>query len=234
MFAGLETIGENPARSWTAIFSFTGQAAIVAAVLMIPLLNPQSLPEALVKRRIFVPMLSGDVHVQLTRLTGPLTGAERVRPIIVNINPHFTFHQPPTEAIGSENLQTPNLLIGSSAADEGVQNSITEILARPVPHPIAAVPPTRISVVMEGNLVHRVEPTYPAIAKQAGIEGTVVIKAIISRAGAIEQEQVVSGPPLLVRAAVDAVHQWKYRPYLLNGEAVEVETQVTVRFVLNR
>lgn len=108
------------------------------------------------------------------------------------------------------------------------------MLARPVLHPIAAVPSTRISLVMEGNLLHRVEPTYPAIAKQAGIEGTVVIKAIISRTGAIEQEQVVSGPLLLARAAVDAVHQWKYRPYLLNGEAVEVETQVTVRFVLNR
>jgi periplasmic protein TonB len=91
-----------------------------------------------------------------------------------------------------------------------------------------------MSVVMEGNLVRRVEPIYPVIAKQAGIEGTVVIKAIISRTGAIEQEQIVSGHPLLARAALDAVHQWKYRPYFLNGEPVEVETQVTVRFVLNR
>jgi periplasmic protein TonB len=87
---------------------------------------------------------------------------------------------------------------------------------------------------MEGNLVHRVEPNYPAMAKQAGIEGTVVIKAIIGHAGAIEQEQIVSSHPLLVRAALDAVRQWKYRPYRLDGEAVEVETQVTVKFVLNR
>jgi protein TonB len=62
----------------------------------------------------------------------------------------------------------------------------------------------------------------------------VVIKAFISRAGAIERTELLSGPPLLARAALDAVRQWKYRPYYLNGEPVEVETQVTVNFVLNR
>jgi hypothetical protein len=70
------------------------------------------------------------------------------------------------------------------------------------PHPFAAVRPPRISIMMEGNLVHRVEPTYPAIAKQAGVEGTVVIKAIISQTGAIEQEQMLSRHPLLALAAL--------------------------------
>ena len=234
MFAGLETICENPARRWTAMLSLTVQAAMVAAALLIPLLSPQSLPEALVKRRIFVPMLSGDVHVQPSRVTGQSSRAGRLTPFIVNSNPIFTFRQTPTEAIGSENPQAPNLFIASSGSDDGVRNSLAEILARPVPRPIAAMRPPRISVVMEGNLVHRTEPIYPAIAKQAGIEGTVVVKAIISRTGTIEQEQIVSGHPLLARAALNAVRQWKYRPYLLDGEAVEVETQVTVRFVLNR
>jgi protein TonB len=88
--------------------------------------------------------------------------------------------------------------------------------------------------MMQGNLVRRVEPQYPAMAKLAGIEGTVVIKAVISRKGVIEQEQVVSGPALLAPAALDAVRQWKYRPYFLNDEAIEVETQIRVNFVLNR
>jgi periplasmic protein TonB len=86
--------------------------------------------------------------------------------------------------------------------------------------------------MMEGNLIHRVQPDYPSIAKLAHVQGKVVLRAIISKAGTIENVQVISGPALLVRAARDAVSQWRYRPYLLNNEPVEVETQVTVNFVL--
>lgn len=86
--------------------------------------------------------------------------------------------------------------------------------------------------MMEGNLVHRVDPLYPAIAKAAGVQGTVVIKAIISRNGTIERAELLSGPGLLTNPALQAVRQWKYRPYYLNGEPVEVETQITVNFVL--
>lgn len=234
MFAGLEPIHENPARRWTAMVSFTLQAAIVAMALVIPLLRPQRLPEALVRRRIFVPMSSGDVPAQPTHTAGQPTGALHVAPLIVNNNPRFASRQIPTENIGPGDPQAPSPITGLLGSDGGARNSITEILARPVPRPIAAVRPPRASVVMEGNLVRRVEPIYPVIAKQAGIEGTVVITALISRTGTIEQEQVVSGHPLLAHAALDAVGQWKYRPYFLNGEPVEVETQVTVRFVLNR
>ena len=88
--------------------------------------------------------------------------------------------------------------------------------------------------MMEGNLVHKVEPLYPSLAKQAGIQGSVIIRAFISRSGAIERAELVSGHPLLSRAALDAVRQWQYRPYYLNGEPVKVETQITVNFVLQR
>jgi protein TonB len=88
--------------------------------------------------------------------------------------------------------------------------------------------------MMQGNLIKRVEPQYPIIAKTAGIQGSVVIKAIISRDGHIERMELLSGHPLLAHAALDAVRQWKYRPYYLNNEPVEVETQITVNFVLNR
>jgi protein TonB len=77
-----------------------------------------------------------------------------------------------------------------------------------------------------------VQPQYPSIAIQARISGPVVLHALISRQGNIENLQVLSGPPLLVKAAMDAVRQWRYRPYALNGEPVEVDTQVTVNFVL--
>jgi protein TonB len=117
---------------------------------------------------------------------------------------------------------------------QGIDGSIESVLTRPVPQPIATIRPLRISAMMEGNLIHRVEPVYPSIARQVGVQGTVVIRAFIGRSGMIERAEVVSGHPMLTHAAYDAVRQWKYRPYYLNGEPVEVETQVTVNFILNR
>ena len=87
--------------------------------------------------------------------------------------------------------------------------------------------------MMEGNLVHKVQPAYPPLARAARIQGAVVLRAIISKGGTIENLQVLGGHPLLVQAAIDAVRQWRYRPYNLNGEPVEVETQVTVNFILS-
>lgn len=88
------------------------------------------------------------------------------------------------------------------------------------------------SGVMQGNLLTKTTPTYPAIAKAARISGTVVLQATISKSGSIENLHVVSGPPMLQQSAMDAVRTWKYKPYLLNGDPVEVETQVNVVFNL--
>ncbi len=86
--------------------------------------------------------------------------------------------------------------------------------------------------MMEGYLVHRVQPEYPPLARSARIQGSVELSALISKQGTIENLQVRSGHPMLVSAAVNAVRQWRYRPYVLNGEPVEVETQITVNFIL--
>jgi protein TonB len=84
----------------------------------------------------------------------------------------------------------------------------------------------------EGNLIRRVQPTYPALARSARIQGTVMLQAVISKQGRIENLVVLAGHPMLVPAAIDAVRQWHYRPYILNNEPVEVETQITVNFSL--
>ena len=81
-------------------------------------------------------------------------------------------------------------------------------------------------------LIHRVEPVYPPIAKQTHTEGTVQLHAIIARDGSIASLEALSGHPLLIRAAREAVSQWRYRPTLLGGEPVEVETYITVIFRL--
>lgn len=234
MFAGLESIRENPARRWTAMLSFTVQAVIAAVALVIPLVRPQGLPEAFVRRPIFVPVSSGYAPAQPAHAAGPSSGAVHLTPLIVSTNRTFSFHPAQNQNIGTEVPQAPNLSFGTPGVADGVPNSISTILARPVPRPLTVVRAPRMSVMMQGNLVRRIEPVYPAIAKLAGVQGTVVIKAVISRTGLIEQEQVISGPALLAQAALDAVRQWKYRPYYLNSEAIEVETQITVNFVLNR
>jgi periplasmic protein TonB len=74
---------------------------------------------------------------------------------------------------------------------------------------------------------------YPPLARSARVQGTVTLRAVISRNGTIQNLQVLTGHPLLVKAAKDAVQQWRYRPYILNGEPMEVETQVTVNFLLS-
>lgn len=85
---------------------------------------------------------------------------------------------------------------------------------------------------MAGNKIAGAAPQYPAIARAAHIDGVVTLAATIAKGGTIQNLRVVSGPPLLTAAAIDAVRTWRYRPYLLNGEPVEVETTVRVVFRL--
>ena len=90
------------------------------------------------------------------------------------------------------------------------------------------------SRVAEANLIRDVAPQYPPEAGRARIEGTVVLMAVIGKDGSVEDVRVESGLPLLAQAAIDAVKQWRYRPYLLNGEPVEVDSRITINFTLSR
>ncbi|HTS34689.1 MAG TPA: TonB family protein [Candidatus Solibacter sp.] len=115
----------------------------------------------------------------------------------------------------------------------GVIGSV--LSSTPVAVPKIATPQrVRVSSgVQSGLLVRRVQPNYPPLARQARIQGVVVLQAQISKDGNIENLQLISGHPMLAPAAIEAVKQWKYKPYLLNGEPVEVETQVQVNFTLS-
>jgi protein TonB len=93
--------------------------------------------------------------------------------------------------------------------------------------------PVRISAgVAAGMLISRPNPSYPPEAIAAHIQGTVVLHAVISEAGTVENLTVISGPPMLTAPAIDAVSQWRYRPYLLNGEPTAVDTTINVNFAL--
>jgi protein TonB len=148
-----------------------------------------------------------------------------------NINMMKDTGPPPPPGSASADLSSgsggnPNSLFGSpTGTGEGTGG------------PVIAVKksgPVRISGgVMAGQLVTRVQPTYPAIARSARLSGTVVLAAKISKTGTIEDLSVVSGPAMLTGAAIDAVKQWRYKPYMLNGEPTEVNTTITVNFNLN-
>ena len=100
-----------------------------------------------------------------------------------------------------------------------------------------AATPTRIRVpaqITDANLVYDVAPKYPPEAGRARIEGMVVLLAVIGKDGTVKDVRVESGLPVLAEAAIEAVKQWRYRPYLLNGEPVEVDSQITINFTLSR
>jgi len=108
------------------------------------------------------------------------------------------------------------------------------ISSTPVAVPKVATPQrVRVSQgVSQGLLIHRVQPMYPPLARQARIQGTVVLQAEISKDGSIENLRLISGHTMMAPSAIEAVKQWRYKPYFLNGEPVAVETQITVNFTL--
>ena len=121
----------------------------------------------------------------------------------------------------------------------GIIGSVPSAAPPPPPPPKVekAAAPQRIKVggnVQSAKLVRQPKPIYPPLAKQARISGVVHLAAIISKDGTIQHLEVISGHPLLVPAALEAVKQWVYQPTLLNGEPVEVQTQIDVNFTLSQ
>jgi protein TonB len=232
MFAGLETTQANPRRGWTALTSFTLQAAVIAAAVTLSMLYPSSLPTALMHMRIFVPMTGPPVDNTPANphpSTGNSGSSTQLPPIVVNQGPSIHFPGPRASAVGPTG--PPSINLGGPYGV--IPGTIFADVRPPVTHLEVSTQP-RISLPMQGYLIHRVEPIYPGIAKSAGIQGEVLIHALISTDGRIEQAQVVRGSPVLAQAAMEAIRQWRYRPYLLNDKPIEVDTEITVNFYLNR
>ncbi len=133
--------------------------------------------------------------------------------------------------------------VGSPGSPDGLVPSMGSVDVRPfVPNPLDSFKPPeprlrplrRSEGVQQALLIHRIQPVNPALARQIHLQGTVVLRAIIGRDGTVRAIEVVSGHPLLVQAALEAVCQWRYQPTLLNGAPVEVETHITVIFQLQQ
>src|SRR5208282_4669140 len=184
---------------------------------------------------------SGDVE-NLAPITGPPMLVEaateavkqwKYRPYLLN-----------GEAV---EVQTTVRINFALSGDDDARGSVTDApvetstggdvigVVAPAPPPGSPLP-KRIRVssgVAQGLLLSRVQPEYPADARESRIQGVVVLQATIDKEGNIVQLELVSGHPMLAPAAIEAVKQWKYKPYLLNGEPIEVETQIQVNFTLS-
>lgn len=223
-------------RGWTTLVSFTIQAMVVGGLLLLPLFYPQALPhlQQAVAGLISPPASTPPpaMHVRAAApVSNVLSDGQLMQPQSI---PRTIANVVETVAPPAVDPGTLGVVggTGTRGALNGVLNSIGDNIAALAPPPPTVTRPPRVSRMMEGNLIYRVQPIYPATARMARIQGTVILRAIISKEGLIENLQVVSGHPMLVSAAVEAVRQWRYRPYLLNNEPIEVETQVTVNFVL--
>lgn len=226
-------------RSWTTFTSFGLQVLLLGVLLTIPLWRTVGLPEGRVLPTPLSwgapPPLRTVVHERMTILNqSNLADNVVIAPSSIPRHVRIIDEVQPPPQISYNNESGVEGATGPGSRD-GVWNFMNEAINRVTPPslPIASKPTFRTSQMLQGSLVHRVEPVYPPLARTTRIQGSVVLAAVISRAGTIEHLQVLSGHPMLVKAALEAVSQWRYRPYVLNGDVIEVETQITVNFKLN-
>jgi periplasmic protein TonB len=222
------------ARQRAVAVALCFEATIVLGLALWPLLTPGTLPESVLLAR--VPYRS---FVTPLRPARPATSNAQHQTAIPlptfspsRIPPHIS--QPATTSIESVNVPP----IGPSGPGiPGSGGFLDGLGSGPSPVPPPARPAVRVihrsEGVQETQLISRVLPAYPEIARAARISGTVELMVLVGRDGSVISVQVLSGSPLLASSAKNAVEQWRYRPAVLDGQAVEVEARVTVNFVLN-
>jgi protein TonB len=204
-------------------------------LILIPLIYPSALPHHSTLWLIPVPPAPATqelpkpqpvhatmIHTELTD-TGGVRAPSRI----------------PTGIFRPDTQETlPNVNVAELGGPDALGSGPDHVFDGQRAHPVVRSEPTgpvRVpSTIAEARILLKTMPVYPVIAKEAGVQGTVVLQATISKAGTIENLRAVGGPPMLQQAALDAVRTWRYQPYLLNGQPIEVETTVNVAFILSR
>ncbi len=227
-------------RGWTSMLSFGIQIVIIGIMVLIPLIFTEALPKTQLMTFLVAPPppppppppAAAPVHVvkqiQTDIVNGELRTPTKIPKKIEMIKEDEA--PPPTMAAAGVVGGVPGGVPGGQMG--GIIGGIVSSTPMAVPK-VATPQRVRVSSgVSTGLLVRRVNPSYPPLARQARIQGTVILQAEISKTGDIQNLRLISGHPMLAPAAIEAVKQWKYKPYLLNGEPVEVETTVQVNFTL--
>jgi protein TonB len=236
MFNTLESNWDESARrGWTTLASFTLQAISLSLLIAVSLLWMERPPQVrwLVTAPAFSPSDSPHPEKPNQRdYKGPSTG----RAILNPITPAPSIDLDASRRNDVDPVGAPDFRSIQTVAGEGQVSGLPFGLGNGIPPAIPAHPtvtkPVIVSNFGEGRLIYRVQPTYPVLARQARVQGAVELRALISKTGTIENLVVIRGHPMLAVAAKEAVRQWRYRPYLLNHDPVEVETEITVNFLL--
>lgn len=232
-----KSAGERGRKTFTTVFSFIVQCFLLGVLVIIPLMFTEALPKAQLLTFLMAPPPPpppppppAAAPVQVVRQTDLLnTGALRTPTSIPKKVEMIKEEEAPPPAIGGVVGGVPGGIPGGQVG--GVLGSILNSAHVSAAPKLEAPKRVRISQgVTQGMRIRYVEPVYPKIALAARIMGVVQLHAIIGKDGNIKELEAISGHPMLIQPAMDAVRQWHYRPYLLNGEAVEVETNISVTF----
>jgi protein TonB len=232
LFESSGRIRKSSRSKYWMMVTFCTNGSILLLLILIPLIYPEALPAASLQTLLFAPpppppapapppppQVVQVVKVKSEMMNNQLTAPTRIPKNIQIVSEK----EAPVSSFGVAGMEG---LAGSGS------NEMSNMFRG---NTVKAAPPKKVTIsagVSQGMLLQKTVPVYPPIAKAARVQGTVVLQATISKTGTIENLQVVSGPAMLQQAAMDAVKQWRYRPYLLNNEPVEVDTTVNVIFTL--
>jgi len=244
MFDDLVESSVTPKRtnkSWTVILSAVIQGGILFVLILIPLIYTEALPKQLLTTFLVAPAPPPPPPppaAAVQRIVKPVARiiqqGKMMAPTVIPKKVEMIKEEELPPDVGAVGVVggVPGGVPGGQAG--GVLGGIIGGTGSNLPPPPK---PTQQRIRVGGNvqaakMVRQVQPIYPQIAKTAHVSGTVLLHAIIAKDGSVQELQYVSGPPLLMKAAMDAVREWRYQPTLLNGEPVEVETTISVIFSL--
>jgi protein TonB len=232
-------------QSFATVTSFILNCLAIGVMLIMPLVFPEGLPKAQLLTFLVAPPPpppppppAAEVQrvvrqIQTDMLnTGQLRTPSRIPQRVQMIREEDA--PPPMPSVGGVVGGVPGGIPGGQLG--GVIGGIVNATSNAAIPKFVPVTPQRVRIsqgVTKGLLVQKIEPQYPTLARSARVQGDVVLSAVIDTNGQITNLQLVSGHPMLVPAAIAAVKQWRYKPYLLNGQPVEVETTITVIFSLS-
>jgi periplasmic protein TonB len=227
-------------KPWTVVMSMIVQVTFLSVLILIPLIYTEALPKASLSTFLSAPPPPPPpppppVAQQIVRVKPQvhlMDAGKLVAPKAIPKDIKIIKEEAEPDMMGAQG-GVPGGVPGGQMG--GVIGGVIGSVGGAPPPPKPAQSRIRQGgAVTAASLINRVQPNYPPLARQTRISGTVRLHAIISKDGTVQQLEVLSGHPLLVQAALDAVRQWRYRPTTLNGEPVEVDTTIDVIFSLNQ
>jgi protein TonB len=247
--------GPRTNRAWATAMGFTGQALLIGCALLAPLISPQTIGRAFLVTALAPPgtpppppppglkVVPRSPHAAATQIFRNIL----TLPVSIPAIAAMIVDEPPEAAAGGPGVEGGMPGGAQNGVRGGIVDTIVNEGARIVPvvrlpdvverPPVNAAPATvkapRVTALRMATPIHKVEPVYPVLARQARVSGTVELLGVLGTDGRIHELKVLRGHPLLINAALDAVRQWIFQPTLLNGQAVEVAAPITVNFILN-